>query len=75
MMKEVGVGPLQSALDISREKKRRDFSAMMKGVGSGFSSWRLASYGGTNAATFDLQYVYSTDITTTTTVRGGEGRR
>jgi len=84
MKKEVGNGPLQSALGVLRRKKRRDFLAMMKGVGGGFSSWRLASYGGTNAAIFGittkftvlhLQYVYSTNITTTTTVQGGEGRR
>jgi len=33
-------------------KKRRNFSVMLKGVGGGFSSWRLASHGGENAAIY-----------------------
>ena len=59
------------------------FLEMTKRVGVGFSSQRLASRGGTNAKIFGitteftalkLQYVYITDIATTTTVQGGEGR-
>jgi len=45
----------------------------MKGVGGGFSS---AIFDITTKFTvFYLQYVYSTDITTTTTVQGGAGRQ